>query len=229
MKIRDILAEADTIGTRAARDFTGTEYEKDPETGELSGRREPAPTFASMLQNVMDKQAADSGSMFYKPQNTPKDNIDITKVPENAVLVVTTRDGRNYFKFPPGPDRTEQLSLASGVWKDAAGKPIYNQVSVIALEKLAKQNGRFVHKSQLQPQDHDDQSSIASADEPVGEPSVSEPLHPDVSIVQSIPLVIQYKGKRFEMDDFGDFHPFGTSRAVTPALQAFLTKERGKL
>lgn len=228
MKIKDILAEADTIGTRAARDFTGADYEKDPETGELSGRREPAPTFASMLQNVMDKQAADSGSMFYKPQNTPTDNIDVTKVPENAVLVVTTRDGRNYFKFPPGENREVPLSLPSGTWKDAAGRPILNQQSVIALEKLAKQNGRFIHKSQLPGQEAEpDTPTIASPDEPL--PSTEAPLHPDVSVLQSYPLVMQYKGKRFEMDDAGAWHPFGSRSPVTPGLQTFLTKEKGKL
>ena len=61
------------------------------------------------------------------------------------------------------------------------------------------------------------------------EPSTSEPLHPDVSVLQSYPLVMQYKGKRFEMDDYGEFHPFGTRGKVTDALQTFLSKERGKL
>ena len=58
---------------------------------------------------------------------------------------------------------------------------------------------------------------------------MESPLHPDVSVLQSYPLVLQYKGKRFEMDDFGIWHPFGTISKVTPALQTFLTKERGKL
>jgi hypothetical protein len=60
-------------------------------------------------------------------------------------------------------------------------------------------------------------------------PSTLSPLHPDVSIMQAYPLVMQLKGKRYEMDEFGNFHPFGTTKPVTPAVQAFLSKERGKL
>lgn len=230
MKIKDVIDEAvDTIGTRAARDITGSDYEKDPETGELTGRREPSPTFASMLLRVSDKHAADSGSMMYRPENTPKEKLDVTKVPVNSVLVTTTRDGRQYFKFPPSEDRTVPLSLPSGTWKDAKGRPILNQQSVIALEKLAKQNGKFIHKSQLPSQEpQEPESPIASADEPMPA-STEAPLHPDVSVLQSYPLVFQYKGKRFEMDDYGIWHPFGTTGKVTPALQTFLTKERGKL
>ncbi len=236
VKIKDVINEAEsTIGTRAARDITGTDYEKDPETGELSGRREPSPTFGSMLQDVMAKHTADSGSMFYQAKNTPKEKIDTTKVPPGIVLVTTTRHGRKYYKFSPEDSKGTALTIPSGVWKDESGRVIYNQQSVISLENLAKKNGKFIRlQDALSPETPDSPDSTIvmpgdPGDEPVGEPSVSEPLHPDVSIVQSVPLVMQYKGKRFEMDDYGEFHPFGTTRPVTAALQTFLTKERSKL
>jgi len=63
----------------------------------------------------------------------------------------------------------------------------------------------------------------------IADPSTSSPLHPEVKVFQSYPLVLQVKNKRYEMDEFGEFHPFGTNGKVTPAVQAFLSKERDKL
>lgn len=223
MKIRDIINEA--FGTKRRRDPTGTDYERDPETGEYTGNIEDNPkSFTNMLQGVASRLGADAGSHWIKaPDDDQKERISRYRVPPNRVLVVQTKDGRNYFKYPARPTAKDK----SGFWVDSEGKEIVDPTSTKSLEKLAQQRGQLTFDTRTAADTGPEK--IDQVDEPIGEPSVSEPLHPDVSIVQSVPLVIQYKGKRFEMDDYGEFHPFGTTRKVTPALQSFLTKERSKL
>jgi hypothetical protein len=230
VKIRDIVSEA--FGTRRRRDQFGTDYERDPETGEYTGNTENNPrSFTNMLQGVADRLGADSGSQWVKaPTDDRKEKIKRYRVPPGRMLVVQTKDGRRYFKYSAKPNSKDK----TGFWANSEGSEIVDPQSVASLENLAQQNGQLT----FDPRNNDtsaepgttDSSIVMPGDEgPVGEPSITEPLHPDVSIVQSVPLVIQYKGKRFEMDDYGEFHPFGTTRKVTPALQTFLTKERGKL
>ena len=226
VKIKDIINEA--FGTKRVKDPYSYDYEKDPETGEYTGREVPDPaSFTNMLKGVGDRLGAGSGSMWI---DAPDDKQPVRakryKVEPGFKLTVNTKDGREYHKLPAQPGAKDP----TGIWTDSAGKEIVADESVAALEALISKNGRL-SKIQQQPDQTAEPGIIVDPndDQLTGEPSVSEPLHPDVSIMQSVPLVIQYKGKRFEMDDFGDFHPFGTNRAVTPALQAFLTKERGKL
>ncbi len=229
MKIKDVINEA--FGTKRVKDpyddsFFG-DYEKDPETGEYTGREEPDPkSFTTMIKGVGDRLSSGSGSMWIDApdQQEPK-RIRRYKVEPGYKLTVNTKDGREYFKLPAKPGTKDP----SGYWTDAEGREIFADESVKALESLVNKNGRL---SKLPDEETPDSNIVMPGDpndEPVGEPSVSAPLHPDVSIVQSVPLVMQYKGKRFEMDDMGQFHPFGTTRPVTAALQTFLTKERGKL
>lgn len=225
MKIRDIINEA--FGDRRVRDPYGADYEKDPETGEYTGRTETNPrSFTNMLSGVASRLGADSGSQWINvPDEKQQEKIKRYKVPPGRVLVTQTRDGRTYYKNTAKSTAKDK----TGFWTDSNGNTIVDPESIKALEKLAQENSQLMFDPKTTSAGGATPDQQADTDEPVGEPSVSEPLHPDVSIVQSVPLVIQYKGKRFEMDDFGDFHPFGTNRAVTPALQAFLTKERGKL
>lgn len=230
VKIKDIIIEA--FGTQRVRDPYGTDYEKDPETGEYTGREEPNPrSFTSMIGGVADRLAAGSGSQWIKaPEADPraKQKTSRYEVPETKMLVVTTRNGKKYYKLAANENSRDP----SGYWTDENGSEITNDTSIINLEKLAKKNGKLVvDPAAVQAAQQAAQKTKPAADELIGEPdaSVTEPLHPDVSIVQSVPLVIQYKGKRFEMDDYGEFHPFGTTKKVTPALQTFLTKERMKL
>jgi hypothetical protein len=140
---------------------------------------------------------------------------------------VQSRNGRNFFKYAAKPTATDK----TGFWTDSEGNTILDSETIKTLEKLAQENGQltFDPNTTQNAQSAEPGAEAPINDEPVGEPSTSEPLHPDVAIVQSVPLVIQYKGKRFEMDDYGEFHPFGTTRKVTPALQTFLAKERMKL
>ena len=228
VKIKELL---EAFGTQRVRDPSGTDYEKDPETGEYTGRTEVDPrSFTNMLTGVADRLSADSGSRWIKaPDAAQKPKaVSRTDVPEGKMLVVTTKNGRKFFKYPA----TDKSNDQSGFWTDENGTEINNPNTINTLEKLAKWYGKLVVNPQAvraAQQAAQQAAQPEQPEEPVGEPSTSEPLHPDVSIVQSVPLVIQYKGKRFEMDDYGDFHPFGTTRAVTPALQTFLTKERSKL
>ena len=230
VKIRELL---EAFGTRRVRDPASNDYEKDPETGEYTGRTEVNPrSFTDMIAGVADRVSAGSGSQWIK---APDDNnadksaaVDRYKVPENRMLVVATRTGKKYFKLPPN----ENSKDSSGYWTNEQGEEIVDGRSIAILEQLAKQNGKLAFDPKaIQAAQQAAQQASQPQEEPIGEPepSMVEPLHPDVSIVQSVPLVIQYKGKRFEMDEYGEFHPFGTTRKVTPALQTFLTKERGKL
>jgi hypothetical protein len=231
VKIKELL---EAFGTRRVRDPSGTDYERDPETGEYTGRQENDPnSFTNMLSGVADRISAGSGSQWVNAPAKDKEPAPMKryKVPPGRMLIATTKDGRQYFKFAAEPNSKDK----SGIWKDITGNEILDAKSIDALEQLAKQNGKLmfdpaaIKTAQSQKQQGDETPTDTPDEEPYGEPSVSEPLHPDVSIVQSVPLVIQYKGKRFEMDDYGEFHPFGTTRPVTAALQTFLTKERGKL
>ena len=225
MKIKDIINEA--FGTRGVRDPYSYDYEKDPTTGEYTGRQETNPrSFTNMISGVADRVGAGSGSMWVKaPDDNQKERVNYYTVPEGRVLVVQDKNGRTYYKNAAKPGARNP----TGFWATEDGKEIYQPETVEALEKLAQQVGKLTFdKSALFPQ-IGEPAQADTPEEPVGEPSTSEPLHPDVSIVQSVPLVMQYKGKRFEMDDMGKFHPFGTNRAVTDALQTFLSKERGKL
>ncbi len=232
MKIKDIISEA--FGTRGVRDPYTYDYEKDPETGEYTGRQETNPrSFTNMISGVADRLSAGSGSQWVQAPDDDASKtagIDRYQVPETQMLVVTARNGKKYFKLPPNENSRDP----SGVWTNDQGAEIVDNKSIDVLEQLARKNGKLVVdpkavQAAQQAAQQGTQSQADVLDEPVGEPSVSEPLHPDVSIVQSVPLVIQYKGKRFEMDDYGEFHPFGTTKKVTPALQTFLAKERQKL
>lgn len=225
VKIKDVIKEA--FGTRGVRDPYTYDYEKDPETGEYTGRQETNPrSFTNMISGVADRVAAGSGSMWVKaPDDNQKERVNYYTVPEGRVLVVQDKNGRTYYKNAAKPGARNP----TGFWTTEDGKEIYQPETVEALEKLAQQVGKLTFdRSVLTPQ-AGEPAQADTPEEPMGEPSISEPLHPDVSIVQSVPLVMQYKGKRFEMDDMGKFHPFGTTRAVTDALQTFLSKERGKL
>lgn len=225
VKIKHIIKEA--FGTRGVKDPYSYDYEKDPETGEYTGRQEPNPnSFTSMISGVADRLSAGSGSQWIKaPQDTRKSQTKYYSVPEGRVLVVQDKNGRVYYKYAAKPGSRNP----TGFWTNQDGKQIYQPETVEALERLARQTGKLTFdKSALLPQTVEPEQT-AAPEEPAQEPSTSEPLHPDVSIVQSVPLVMQYKGKRFEMDDMGKFHPFGTARSVTDALQTFLTKERMKL
>ena len=228
VKIKDIVNEV--FGTRRKRDKLGTDYEKDPETGEYTGSTETNPrSFTNMLQGVADRLGADSGSQWIKaPDDDRPDRVKRYKVPSGRVLVVQAANGRNFFKYAAKPTATDK----TGFWTDSEGNTILDTETIKTLEKLAQSSGQLTFDPNTTKSDQDSETGILLSpddDEAVGEPSTSEPLHPDVSIVQSVPLVMQYKGKRFEMDDYGEFHPFGTTKKVTPALQTFLTKERGKL
>jgi hypothetical protein len=227
VKIKDIVNEV--FGTRRKRDKFGTDYEKDPETGEYTGSTETNPrSFTNMIKGVADRLGADSGSQWVKaPDDNLPDKVKRYRVPPGRVLVVQSRNGRNFFKYAAKPTATDK----TGFWTDSEGNTILDSETIKTLEKLAQENGQltFDPNTTQNAQSAEPGAEAPINDEPVGEPSTSEPLHPDVAIVQSVPLVIQYKGKRFEMDDYGEFHPFGTTRKVTPALQTFLAKERMKL
>ena len=228
VKIKDIIKEA--FGTRGVRDPYSYDYEKDPTTGEYTGRQENNPrSFTNMISGVADRVGAGSGSMWVKaPDDNQKERINYYDVLKGRMLVVQDKNGRTYYKRAAKPGSQNQ----TGYWSDEDGQEIHQPETVAALERLAQQNGKLVvDKSAFpqQPETPDSTIAMPGDEAPVDEPSVTEPLHPDVSIVQSVPLVIQYKGKRFEMDDYGEFHPFGTTRKVTAALQTFLTKERMKL
>lgn len=228
MKIKDIIKEA--FGTRGVRDPYSYDYEKDPETGEYTGRQETNPrSFTNMISGVADRLAAGSGSQWISaPADNQKDRIKYYKVPEGRVLVVQARNGRVFYKYAAKPG----MRNPTGYWTDQDGKEIYQEETIKALEQLARTGGQLTFdKSALpqEPETPDSPIAMPGDEAPVDEPSVTEPLHPDVSIVQSVPLVIQYKGRRFEMDDYGEFHPFGTRGKVTPGLQTFLSKERMKL
>ena len=221
MKIRDIISEA--FGTKRVKDPYSYDYEKDPETGEYTGREEPDPaSFTTMVKGVADRLSAGSGSQWVNaPEKNEPKRLKRFKVEPGLKLTVKTQDGREYYKMPAVPGTKDP----TGTWTDSEGKEIFAEESIAALESLVRKNGVL---SRIQQQPQEPESPIASIDEPM--PSSTEsPLHPDVSVLQSYPLVLQYKGKRFEMDDFGIWHPFGTISKVTPALQTFLTKERGKL
>ena len=223
MKIREVINEV--FGTKKVKDPYSYDYEKDPETGEYTGREKPDPqSFTSMLKGVGDRLGAGSGSMWIDaPDKEQDERINRYKVKPGYKITVKTKDGREYYKLPAKQGAKDP----TGYWTDAKGREIYAEESVKALESLINKNGRL---SKIQQQPDRAADAAAEPEEPTDyEPSVTEPLHPDVSIVQSVPLVMQYKGRRFEMDEFGEFHPFGTRGKVTPGLQTFLTKERGKL
>ena len=225
MKIKDIIKEA--FGTRGVRDPYSYDYEKDPTTGEYTGRQETNPrSFTNMISGVADRVGAGSGSMWVKaPDDNQKDRVDYYTVPEGRVLLVQDKNGRTYYKYAAKPGSRNP----TGFWTTEDGQEIYQPETIAALERLAQKVGKLTFDKPASSTQPGEPAQTDTPEEPMGEPSMSEPLHPDVSIVQSVPLVMQYKGKRFEMDDMGKFHPFGTNRAVTDALQTFLSKERGKL
>ena len=96
-------------------------------------------------------------------------------------------------------------------------------------EKQEKADQMFAPGGEKDWGSPDDDSSVPGEKNVIADPSTSSPLHPEVKVFQSYPLVLQVKNKRYEMDEFGEFHPFGTNGKVTPAVQAFLSKERDKL
>jgi hypothetical protein len=246
VKIKDIINEA--FGTRGVRDPYSYDYEKDPTTGEYTGRQETNPrSFTNMISGVADRVGAGSGSMWVKaPDDNQKERVNYYTVPEGRVLVVQDKNGRTYYKNAAKPGARNP----TGVWttEDEKGieKEIFQPETVAALERLAQQVGKLTFATNKIDQDGDQaaeptaaeptaaeptaaEPTDAAPEEPMDGPSIEAPLHPDVSVLQSYPLVMQYKGKRFEMDDYGAFHPFGTRGKVTDALQTFLTKERMKL
>lgn len=232
MKIKDIIKEA--FGTRGVRDPYSYDYEKDIETGEYTGRQETNPrSFTNMLSGVADRVGAGSGSMWVKaPDDNQKDRVDYYTVPEGKVLLVQDKNGRTYYKYAAKPGARNP----TGFWVTEDGREIYQPETIAVLERLAQKVGKLTfdpndpeNKKGAQAQAQEPAAETPPAEPTDYEPSTSEPLHPDVSIMQSVPLVMQYKGRRFEMDEFGEFHPFGTRGKVTPGLQTFLTKERMKL
>ena len=225
VKIKDIVKEA--FGTRGVRDPYSYDYEKDTETGEYTGRQETNPnSFTNMISGVADRVGAGSGSMWVKaPDDNQKERVKYYTVPEGRVLLVQDKNGNTYYKRAAKPGSRNP----TGVWTTEDGREIYQPETIAILERLAQQVGKLTVDNLASSQQDGEPAQADTPEEPMGEPSTSEPLHPDVTIMQSVPLVMQYKGKRFEMDDMGKFHPFGTNRAVTDALQTFLSKERGKL
>ena len=232
MKIKDIINEA--FGTRGVRDPYTYDYEKDTETGEYTGRQETNPrSFTNMISGVADRLSSGSGSQWIKaPDDNQKERVKYYNVPKGRMLFVRDKNGRVYFKYAAKPGSRNP----TGYWTDQEGRELYQPETVEALEKLARQSGQLTfdpndpeNKKGAQAQAQEPAAETPPAEPTDYEPSTSEPLHPDVSIMQSVPLVMQYKGRRFEMDEFGEFHPFGTRGKVTPGLQTFLTKERMKL
>ena len=232
MKIKDIINEA--FGTRGVRDPYTYDYEKDPETGEYTGRQETNPrSFTNMISGVADRLSSGSGSQWIKaPDDNQKERVKYYNVPKRRMLFVRDKNCRVYFKYAAKPGSRNP----TGYWTDQEGRELYQPETVEALEKLARQSGQLTfdpndpeNKKGAQAQAQEPAAETPPAEPTDYEPSTSEPLHPDVSIMQSVPLVMQYKGRRFEMDEFGEFHPFGTRGKVTPGLQTFLTKERMKL
>lgn len=134
MKIKDIVKEDTRI-----RDPYAYDYERDPETGEYTYRT-TADKGPGMFSRMLQKHTGDVPSFMPTDEPVTKDQrISRIKVPQGKRLVTTTRDGRQYFKYPAGPQDADK----SGRWTDSANRSIVSSTSVAALERLAKQNGQL--------------------------------------------------------------------------------------
>jgi hypothetical protein len=176
VKIRDIINEE----TRVRDPYDRWDYEKDPETGEYTGRttQDRGP---GMLSRVLQKHSSGVPSFMptdeYQPQDKP---MSRTSVPQGKRLVVTTKDQRLYYKYPANPQDADK----SGRWTDADNRSIVSGTSIAALEKLAKQNGKFEdlaqQKTAAEPaagqQEQPPQSAVPTTRRPGAEPATTEPI-----------------------------------------------------
>ncbi len=140
VKIKDIINEE----TRVRDPYDRWDYEKDPETGEYTGRTTPD-SGPGMFSRVLQKHSSGVPSFMptdeYRPQDKPTAR---TTVPQGKRLVVATRDNRLYYKYPSSPQDADK----SGRWTDAGNRSIMSGTSIDALERLAKQNGKLEDLSQ---------------------------------------------------------------------------------
>ena len=159
VKIKDIINEE----TRVRDPYDRWDYEKDPETGEYTGRTAPD-SGPGMFSRVLQKHASGVPSFMptdeYRPQDKP---LARTTVPQGKRLVVATRDQRLYYKYPANPQDADK----SGRWTDAGNRSIVSGTSMDALERLAKQSGKFEDLPQ----------------QPTAEPSVDQSEQPTQSAV----------------------------------------------
>jgi len=136
VKIKDIIVEDEV---RVRDPYDRWDFEKDPETGEYTGRT-TSDSGPGMFSRMLQKHSSGVPSFMptdeYRPQDKP---LSRTTVPQGKRLVVTTRDQRLYYKYPALPQDADK----SGRWTDAGNRQIASGTSLQALEKLAKQNGRF--------------------------------------------------------------------------------------
>lgn len=173
MKIKDVISEAET---RVRDPYDRWDYEKDPETGEYTGQttQDRGP---GMLSRVLQKHSSDVPSFMptdeYQPQNKP---LSRTQVPQGKRLIVATKDQRLYYKYPANPQDADK----SGRWTDADNRSIVSGTSIAALEKLAKQNGKFEDLAQQKTaagqQEQPPQSAVPNARRPGAEPATTEPI-----------------------------------------------------
>jgi hypothetical protein len=164
VKIKDIIVEEERV-----RDPYSYDYEKDPETGEYTGRTEPD-RGPGMFTQMLQKHASDIPSFYPSDQQPQKQQIkNRTNVPQGKRLVTQTRDGRIYYKYPASPNNADK----SGQWSDAGGRPIVSIISIDALEKLAKSNGKFEDLAAEPVQT--DQTADQPEDKPAPEIIIPEP------------------------------------------------------
>lgn len=175
MKIKDIINEE----TRVRDPYDRWDYEKDPETGEYTGRT-TADSGPGMFSRMLQKHSSGVPSFMptdeYRPQNKP---MSRTQVPQGKRLVVATRDNRLYYKYPASPQDVDK----SGRWTDAGNRTIMSGTSIDALERLAKQNSKLEDLSQQKPAAEptvDQQQQTAQSATPDAErraqPAPAEPI-----------------------------------------------------
>lgn len=158
MKIKDIIVEDEV---RVRDPYDRWDFEKDPETGEYTGRT-TSDSGPGMFSRMLQKHSSGVPSFMptdeYRPQNKP---MSYTQVPQGKRLVVVTRDNRLYYKYPASPQDADK----SGRWTDAGNRTIMSGTSINALERLAKQNSKLEDFAQQDPAT--DQAQQAQADQPV--------------------------------------------------------------
>lgn len=162
MKVKDIVNEETRV-----RDPYAYDYERDPETGEYTYRTtmDKGP---GMFSRMLQKHSSDVPS--FMPTDEPpgkEQRISRTVVPQGKRLVTTTRDGRQYFKYPASPNDADK----SGRWTDAAYRNIASSTSIAALERLAKQNGKLEDLVAQPTQQQDVEPAAEPKDIEVPEPS----------------------------------------------------------
>ena len=174
MKIKDIINEE----TRVRDPYDRWDYEKDPETGEYTGRTTPD-SGPGMFSRVLQKHSSGVPSFMptdeYRPQDKPTAR---TTVPQGKRLVVATRDNRIYYKYPANPQDADK----SGRWTDAGNRSIVSGTSMDALERLAKQNGKLEDLTQQPAEPSADQSeqppqsAVPGTGRRRAEPTPTEPI-----------------------------------------------------